>query len=182
MSKQTSQFKTDDDFKAVRIQRLKEFKDGYEVIFKQVRCPACGTLLLLKRAIVSSWPYIHGDYELYCVDCDFTALFGIPEDPVVGMELIIWDDAPAHVLAVAQQEPAPICPFHLTPMEITKIWGNRVRSDDTMRIQWKCPEWFLTSHKTVPRASSTASATATTAVTAASSTSTDSTNDASGMT
>jgi len=149
MSKQTSQFKTDDDFKAVRIQRLKEFKDGYEVIFKQVRCPACGTLLLLKRAIVSSWPYIHGDYELYCVDCDFTALFGIPEDPVVGMELIIWDSHPDRALQRARQEPLPICPFHTTPMQLTKIFGNRIRSDGTLRLQWKCPEWFLTEHRDV---------------------------------
>lgn len=151
MSKQTSQYKVDDDFKAVRLKRLKGFKDGYEVIFKHLRCPACNTLLLLRRVIVSSWPYIHGDFELYCIDCDFKALFGMPEDPVVGMELIIWDDDPVHVLTVAQQQEPPICPFHLKPMAVTKIWGNRIRSDNTLRIQWKCPEWFLTHHRTVDR-------------------------------
>jgi hypothetical protein len=105
---------------------------------------------------VSSWPYIHGDFELWCVDCDFTALFGIPEDPVVGMELIIWDDEPAHVLHLAQQVEVPICPFHFKRMELTKIWGNRVRRDEQLRLQWKCPEWFLTEHTTIARESSTA--------------------------
>jgi len=139
------------DFKKVRLQRLKGFRDGYKVQFAvgALRCPACHKLLLLDYVIVSSWPYIHGDYCLVCVGCGFKALFGIPEDPVVGMELIIWDSHPDRALQRARQEPLPICPFHTTPMQLTKIFGDRIRSDGTLRLQWKCPEWFLTEHRDV---------------------------------
>lgn len=150
MQKRTTQ-KNVQDFKAVRLNRLKGFKDGYEVVLKVLRCPVDRTPLLLERVIVSTWPYVHADIRLVCVNCDFKALFGIPEDPVVGMELIIWDDEPEKVLAKAREGETPLCPFHLKPMEITKIWGNRVRSDGKLRVQYKCPEWFLTFHKEVDR-------------------------------
>lgn len=143
MAKQTSQ--------AVQVKRLKGFKDGYEVIFNPVRCPSCAQLLLLKRSIVSSWPYIHGDIELECVDCGFTALFGIPEDPLAGMELIIWDTQPQKVLNRALQEKPPICPFHFCKMKLTKIFGNLIRNDSKIGLQYKCSEWFLTHHKDVTR-------------------------------
>ena len=139
------------DFKKVRLKRLKGFRDGYQVKFElgALRCPACNKLLLLDYVIVSSWPYIHGDYCLLCVGCGFKALFGIPEDPVVGMELIIWDRNPDKALKRAQKEPLPICPFHLKPMKLTKIFGDYIRSDGKLRLQWKCPEWFLTEHRDV---------------------------------
>jgi hypothetical protein len=148
--KVTTQTKTE-NFGAVRLNRLKGFTDGYEVKLKALRCPRCNTLLLLGRIIVSSWPYVHADWELYCVDCDALFLFGLPEDPVVGMELIIWDSQPERVLAQARKIPKPLCPFHHVPMELTKIFGDKIRKDNTLRIQHKCPEWFLTHHQDVQR-------------------------------
>jgi len=141
------------DFKKVRLKRLKGFRDGYQVKFElgALRCPACNKLLLLDYVIVSSWPYIHGDYCLICVGCGFKALFGIPEDPVVGMELIIWDSHPDKALKRARKEPTPICPFHTKKMTLTKIFGDYIRSDGKLRLQWKCPEWFLTDHRDVSR-------------------------------
>lgn len=153
------------------MKELKGFRDGFEVIFTPLRCPACKQVLLFKRTIVSSWPYIHADIELYCVNCGFTALFGIPEDPVVGMELVIWDTEPELVLKRAREEERPICPFHFRKMRLTKIFGDFIITDGTMRLQYKCPEWFLTHHRTVkrPKEKSTASANAKTVVTVASS-------------
>lgn len=148
--KQTVEEKTE-DFKAVRLNRLEGFKDGYEVVMKVLRCPVDRTPLILERVIVSSWPYVHGDVLLVCVNCDFKALFGIPEDPVFGMELIVWDDDPIKVIKKANDAETPICPFHMKPMQLTKIWGNRIRHDGKIRVQYKCPEWFLTFHKEVPR-------------------------------
>lgn len=150
--KQTSQILAK-DFKKVRLKRLKGFRDGYQVKFEfgALRCPACKTPLLLDYVIVSSWPYIHGDYCLTCVRCGFKALFGIPEDPVVGMELVIWDSHPQKVLQRALKEKTPVCPFHLKEMKLTKIFGDYIRSDNTIRLQWKCPEWFLTDHRDVTR-------------------------------
>ena len=139
-------------FEPVRLERLKHFRDGYQVKFDRVLlCPACKSPLLLKYVIVSSWPYIHGDYCLNCLKCGFEALFGIPEDPVVGMELIIWDSEPSKVLKQARKEPIPVCPFHLKKMKLTKIFGDYIHSDDKIRLQWKCPEWFLTEHRTLKR-------------------------------
>ena len=152
MRKQTKQILAK-DFKKVRLKRLKGFRDGYSVHFDpgSLRCPACKTPLLLDYIIVSSWPYIHGDYSLKCLRCGFQALFGIPEDPVVGMELIVWDSDPQTVLTLALQEESPICPFHYKKMKLTKIFGDYIRDDDKIRVQWKCAEWFLTEHKDVPR-------------------------------
>ena len=152
MSKKTEQILAK-DFKAVRMKRLKGFKDGYHITFEQgaLRCPLCKTPMFLNYIIVSSWPYIHGDYCLNCLRCGFKALFGVPEDPVVGMELIIWDSKPIEVLAIAEGLERPICPFHLKKMKVTKIFGDYIRDDDQIRVQWKCSEWFLTEHLSVPR-------------------------------
>jgi hypothetical protein len=139
------------DFKKVRLKRLKGFRDGYQVKFEPgaLRCPTCNKLLLLDYVIVSSWPYIHGDYCLICLLCGEKYLFGIPEDPVVGMELIIWDSHPDKALKRARQEPIPVCPFHIKKMKLTKIFGDYIRSDGKLRLQWKCAEWFLTDHRDV---------------------------------
>ena len=141
------------DFKKVRLKRLKGFRDGYQVKFEAgaLRCPVptCNTPLLLDYVIVSSWPYIHGDYCLMCLRCGAKYLFGIPEDPVVGMELIIWDRHPNKALKRALQEPTPVCPFHMKKMQLTKIFGDYIRSDGKLRLQWKCAEWFLTEHRDV---------------------------------
>jgi len=150
LSKKTTQTLAK-DFHRVRLKRLKGFTDGYEVVFSVAKCPFCKIPLLPKRAIVSIWPYIHGDLELWCVDCGFTALFGIPADPVVGMELIILDSVPETVLERANRVKRPVCPFHMKHMRLTKIFGNYIRDDDKIRLQWKCPKWFLTEHKDVPR-------------------------------
>ena len=157
MSKQTRQILAK-DFKKVRLKRLKGFRDGYHITFEagSLMCPMCKligtkTPLLLDYVIVSSWPYIHSDYSLMCLRCGFKALFGIPEDPVVGMELIIWDSKPEEVLKVACKEKRPLCPFHQKRMKLTKIFGDYIRDDDQIRIQWKCSEWFLTEHRNVPK-------------------------------
>lgn len=136
-----------------RKKRLKGFKDGYAIEFHHaLRCPACRTPLLPTKLIVSSFPYLHADYFLTCLRCGYKAVFGVPEDPVIGMELIIWDTEPHKILKRALKEETPLCPFHNKKMRLTKIFGDLINTkEDVIRIQWKCPEWFLTNHITVPR-------------------------------
>ena len=142
---------TENVIEQVQVELLKSFREGHKIRFHgALKCPACETPLLLDYVIVSSYPYIHTDYSLICLRCGYKALFGIAEDPILGMELIIWDRDPPHVLSRALKEETPICPFHLKKMRMTKIFGDYIRSDGTIRIQWKCSKWFLTEHRDVP--------------------------------
>lgn len=128
-------------------------KSGHKIRFHGVAlCPTCGRKLGVKSVIQDSWPYQHTDLALSCELCGDKFVFGVPSTPLFGMETIIWDTEPDVVYQLAKKVDAPVCPFHNRKMVITKIWGDKVMvNPDFIRVQWKCPEWFLTRHKAVPR-------------------------------
>lgn len=126
---------------------------GFKISFGQsLMCPKCNSLMMLLHVVMDNWPYTHCDLALKCSLCGFEALFGVPINPLFGMELIVWDTEPETVIQQASKLPVPTCPFHGKPMRLTKVWGDKVMQDPgEIRAQWKCPEWFLTVHKTVKR-------------------------------
>lgn len=128
-------------------------KSGFRVNFRgTAMCPICKHPLRLKWILEDAWPYAHCDFQLECHKCNWAGTFGVAVNPLFGMELIIWDTQPLDVLEQALKIEAPICPFHTKRMQLTKIWGDKVMEPPTfIRVQWKCPEWFLTAHKTVKR-------------------------------
>jgi len=130
-------------------------KSGHRITFHgDALCPLCNTPLRLSWLLEDAWPYAHCDFQLECPKCLWQGTFGVAVNPLFGMELIIWDTQPQKVLEQALQIEAPVCPFHNKRMVLTKVWGNKVMDPPTyMRVQWKCPEWFLTAHKTVKRKS-----------------------------
>lgn len=146
-----------------RRERLVGFTRGHHIKFKLWRCALCigpdgrGTPLVADYMIVSDYPYLHADLQLQCLRCERKYLFGVPIDPVVGLELIIWDSHPEEVLKLAQAHETPKCPFHGCDMVLTKIWGDMIftkEDRDKLRLQWKCPDssgCFLTEHIFITR-------------------------------
>lgn len=130
-------------------------KSGFRVDFHgEATCPVCKHPLRLKWILEDAWPYAHCDFQLVCPKCMWAGTFGLATNPLFGLELIIWDTHPLDVLKQALEIEPPICPFHTRKMWLTKIWGDKVMEPPTfIRVQWKCPEWFLTAHKTVKRQS-----------------------------
>lgn len=128
-------------------------KSGNRITFHgTAACPVCHHYLKLKWVVQDNWPYSHGDFCLVCPVCNWEGVFGVPCNPLFGMELIIWDSDPHAVLGQAVKLEAPICPFHTIKMELTKIWGDMVMEDPAfIRVQWKCPKWFLVEHRMVQR-------------------------------
>ena len=131
------------------VEKEREFLCGFKLAFEQLSCPKCKRIMNLDYVFIGSWPYVHADVCLTCKKCGNRLLFGVPEDPVRGMELIIWDSQPQKVLKLALMSPKPICPLHDTYMTLTKIWGDKTLERGQVRLQWKCPKCFLTYHRTV---------------------------------
>jgi hypothetical protein len=130
-------------------------KSGFRINFHgRATCPICGHSLGLVWILEDAWPYAHCDFQLKCPKCLWEGTFGVAVNPLFGMELIIWDTQPLTVLQEALAVDAPICPFHNKKMILTKVWGDKVMEPpEYLRLQWKCPEWFLTAHETVKRKS-----------------------------
>lgn len=119
---------------------------------KGIKCPFCKDKFMTPYAlIISKFPYIHGDLACRCLRCGKMVQFGVPEDKNSGLSLIIWDTNPKRALKEALKAKPPICPFHNTPMILTKIFGDKVGylTYKEMKIQFKCPTCFLTAHGTI---------------------------------
>jgi len=131
-------------------------KSGHRIFFRgKAHCPICNMPLQLKWLLEDAWPYAHCDFQLACPKCLWEGTFGVATNPLFGLELIIWDSQPLIVLEEALKHETPVCPFHNKKMQLTKIWGDKVMEPPTiLRLQWKCPEWFLTAHQNVKRKSS----------------------------
>lgn len=134
-----------------------EKKPTHTRVILSEKCPQCGSALTPKIALLTDWPYIHCDVQLDCSSCEFKALYGIPLDPLAGVSLQIYDSNPAEVferIRIAKLDGSgslPVCPFHKTEMKMTKVFGNKVFKDGTVRIQFKCPKCFVTEHVNIER-------------------------------
>ena len=127
----------------------KQMSNGYLRVEFPANCPECNGPLAPSHAVIDDFPYTHADVNIHCLNCKFKALYGIPLDKLSGTSLQIFDSNPTEVLKRVNGVETPVCPFHKTQMVLTKVFGDRVFSNNKIRVQYKCSTCFLTAHRNV---------------------------------
>ena len=118
--------------------------------YEQHLSSKCEGQLFPVSALITDWPYVHTDIELQCSKCGKKFVFGIPLDPLAGTGLEIYDTNPKKILDyVLERERVEFCPWHLKPMVMTKIFGDKVMKNK-IRVQYKCTYCYLTKHEDLP--------------------------------
>jgi hypothetical protein len=117
-------------------------------------CPKCfdkavKSTLKAVYCYIGIFPYIHTDFTLICqTDASHKYNFCFPFNKMQTMGYTIFD---------SKDQPRPtikqVCPFHKTPLEATRFYGDYVFKDGTQKYQLRCPTCFyserlvLANHK-----------------------------------
>lgn len=107
-------------------------------------CPSCKQQLTTRYAYVGVFPYIHAGINLYCQNCDlqFTFCFPYNKAMIEGYQIF---DSTDNTRGYTER----CCPFHrTTKLKPLRLYGDRVFTDGTRKMQLICPVCFFSERVT----------------------------------
>jgi len=113
------------------------------------KCPKCQDYLSPYSITLGTFPYNYADLTLKCPYCLEIYHLCIPQSDTFGNGLSIYDSN-INIIKKHQIQPKHMtCPFHNLPMLLTKVFGDMVYSDGTVRVQYRCQKCHYFKHYTI---------------------------------
>lgn len=113
-------------------------------------CPICQYPLSVRLITLGIFPYLYVDVGQYCENCKSWYHFCLPYEDVMPSGLTIYDKDPdsLHEKLLNTIEFVK-CPFGHGYMRLSRIYGNLVYQDGTIRVQLRCDTCHYFKHITI---------------------------------